>query len=150
MKRVSNSSFTVNVGDYRMRVEKATLSIEDGRAPVTDGGVPNGFIDAEVSAGGELELDATARGILAEAAKSAGSWQGIELVDIQFYAKGTTEEQKVEAFGCLLNISDLPDYDPGSKNKAITKMPYQVTSPDFVRIDGVPYLEEERTKDLVE
>ncbi|WP_419174408.1 phage protein [Desulfosediminicola sp.] len=149
MKRVSSSSFSVTVGDLKMMVGKATLSIEDGRKVVKDNGVPNGFVDGEVGASGELELDATAMGILAEAANSAGSWQGIEPLDIMFYAKGTKEEEKVEAFGCLLNITDLPEFDPTSDKKAITKVAFEVTDPDFIRINGIPYLEKERTEALV-
>lgn len=149
MKRVSSSSFSVTVGDLKMLVSKATLSIEDGRKVVKDNGVPNGYVDGEVGASGEMELDATAMGILAEAARAAGSWQAIEPLDVMFYAKGTKEEEKVEAFGCLLNVTDLPEYDPTSDKKAITKVAYEVTDPDFVRINGIPYLEKERTEALV-
>lgn len=149
MKRISGGAFAFTVGDLKLRAEKASLSIEDTRKAVKDGGVPNGFVDGEVSASGDIELDAKALGILAEAAKGKGSWQGIEPVDLLFYAKGTQEEEKVEAFGCLLNLSDIVEYDPTSDKKSTTKISYEVTDPDFVRINGVPYLDEERTKDLV-
>lgn len=149
MRRVSNSSFSVTVGNLKMMVDKATLSIEDGRKAVKDGGVPNGYVDGEVGASGELELDAAAMAILAEEAKAKGSWQEIEPLDLMFYAKGTTEEEKIEAFGCLLNITDLPEYDPTSDKKAITKIAYEVTDPDFVRIDGTPYLAKYRTENIV-
>lgn len=148
MLRVSNSSFNFTVGDLKLLAEKATLSIEDSRKGVKDIGVPNGYVDGEVSASGEIELDATALGILAEAAKSAGSWQEIEPVDLLFYSKGTKEEEKVEAFGCLLNLTDIVEFDPTSDKKAITKIAYEVTSPDFVRINGVPYLASYRTENL--
>lgn len=150
MKRVSSSAFNVSVGDFaKMRVEKATLTIEDGRKVVKDGGVPNGFVPGEVGASGDLELDAAAMAILAEEASSQGSWQEIEPVDIVFYAKGTTEEEKVEAFGCLLNLADIVEYDPTSDKKSITKVSYEVTSPDFVRINEVPYLASDRTENIV-
>ena len=150
MIRVSNSSFSVTLGDFSLRVEKATLAIEDNRKVAKDGGVPNGYVNGEVGATGEIEVDATAMGILSEEAKSKGSWQQIEPVDLVFYSKGSgDEEQKVEAFACLLNLKDIVEYDPTSDKKAISKIGYEVTSPDFVRINGVPYLDEERTKDLV-
>jgi len=150
LKRISSSAFNMSIGDFaKMRVEKATLKIDDGRKVVKDGGVPNGFVDGEVSADGELELDATAMGILAAEATSKGSWQDIEPVDIVFYAKGTNEEEKVEAFGCLLNLTDIVEYDPGSDKKSITKVSFEVTSPDFVRINEVPYLSPERTENIV-
>lgn len=149
MKRVSSSSFSFTMGDFRLTAEKATLSIEDSRKVVKDKGIPNGYVDGEVGASGEIELDAAAMGILSEEAKTKGSWQSIEPPDLLFYAKGTKEEEKVEAFGCLLNLQDIIEYDPTSDKKATTKIGFEVSSPDFVRINGVPYLDEERTKDLV-
>ena len=103
MRRVSGSSFAFTVGDFKLRAEKASLSIEDSRKAAKDGGVPNGYVDGEVSASGDIELDAAAMGILAKEAQTKGSWQQIEPVDLLFYAKGTQEEEKVEVFGCLLN-----------------------------------------------
>jgi len=150
MRRVSNSSFSFKIGDFKLIAEKATLSIEDNRKTVKDGGVPNGWVDGEVAASGDIELDATAIGVLTEQAKSKGSWQEIEEVDLLFYSKGTgDEEEKVEAFGCLLNLTDIVEYDPTSDKKAVTKITYEVTSPDFVRLNGVPYLAKYRTEDLV-
>lgn len=149
MKRISNASFSFMLGGFKLIADKATISIEDGRKAVKDAGVPNGYVPGEVSASGDIELDAAAMGILSEAASSAGSWQDIETVDLMWYAKGTQEEEKVEAFGCLLNLADLPDYDPSSDKKALTKISYEVTSPDFVRINGVPYLSADRTENLV-
>lgn len=148
MRRVSESGFSFTLGDFKIRAEKATLSIEDGRKTVKDGGVPNGYVDAEVAASGEIELDANNLSILAEEAKSKGSWQSIEPVDLVFYAKGTMDEEKVEAFGCLLNLSDIVNFDPSSDKKAIVKISYEVTSPDFVRINGVPYLDGARTSSI--
>jgi hypothetical protein len=148
MKRVSESGFSFTLGDFKIRAESASLSIDDGRKAVKDGGVPNGYVDAEVSASGDIELDAKNLALLAEQAKGAGSWQSIEPVDILFYAKGTSEEQKVEAFGCLLNLSDIVNYDPTSDKKAVTKVSFEVTSPDFVRINGIPYLDEARTEGM--
>lgn len=149
MKRVSNSSFSFSLGDFRLIAEKASISIEDGRKAVKDGGIPNGYVDSEVGASGEIEIDATALSIIAEEAKNQGSWQDIEPVDLMFYAKGTREEEKVEAFGCLLNLTDIAEYDPTSDKKATVKISFEVTSPDFVRINGVPYLSWQRTWNLV-
>ncbi len=145
MKRVSNSSFTFSLGDFKLIAEKASISIEDGRKAVKDGGIPNGYVDGEVGASGEIEIDAAALSIISEEAKQKGSWQEIEPVDLLFYAKGTKEEEKVEAFGCLLNLTDIAEYDPTSDKKATTKISFEVTSPDFVRINGVPYLAIDRT-----
>ncbi|MGL1932183.1 MAG: DUF2597 family protein [Desulfotalea sp.] len=147
--RISNASFSFMMGDFKLIAEKATLSIEDGTTAVTDGGVPNGYVTGAVSASGEIELDAAAMGVVGEAAKAAGAWQLIEPIDLMWFAKGTQEEEKIECFGCKLKITDLPDYDPSGDKKAVVKIPYEVTSPDFVRINGIPYLDPARTKDLV-
>jgi len=33
------------------------------------------------------------------------------------------------------------DIDPKGGQKAVHKVPFDVTSPDFIRINGVPYLD---------
>ena len=148
MKRVSESSFSTSLGDLRLKIEKATLNIEDGRKAVKDQGVPNGYVDGEVGASGDIEVDVKNLEILTEAARTAGSWQQIDLLDLLFYAKGTEEEEKVEAFGCLLNLEDIINADSSSDKKAITKIKYEVCSSDFVRIGGVPYLDPARVEGL--
>lgn len=149
MKRISNSSFSFFLGEFRLRAEKASLTIEDGRKTVKDGGVPNGWVPGEVGASGDIELDTAAMMILSEEAASKGSWQQIEPVDLKFFAKGTLEEELVEAFGCLLNLKDIIDYDPTSDKKATTKIGYEVTSHHFVKINGVPYLDPSRVLGMV-
>ena len=67
-----------------------------------------------------------------------------------FYAKtGQNEEMKVEAFGCKLLLDSLLDVDKAGGQKHISKVKYLVTSPDFIRINGVPYLRPEETEGLV-
>ena len=73
MQRISGKNFDISIGDLAITVNKTTLTIEDKTEVAKDGGVPNGFVDGEVSASGDLELDALAMSILGEAAKSAGS-----------------------------------------------------------------------------
>ena len=150
MQRISGKNFDISVGDLFISVSKATLTIEDKTEVAKDGGVPNGFVDGEVSASGDLELDALAMSILGEAAKSAGSWRALEPFDMLFYAKtGQNEEMKVEAFGCKLLLDSLLDVDKAGGQKHISKVKYLVTSPDFVRINGVPYLRPDETEGLV-
>lgn len=150
MQRISGKNFDVAVGDLTFTVNKTTLSIEDNTDVAKDGGVPNGWVDGEVSASGDMELDALALAILGEAAKAAGSWRAIDPIDIVFYAKAAQqEEMKVEAFGCKLLIDSLLDVDKHGGQKHISKIKYVVTSPDFVRINGVPYLRPEETEGLV-
>lgn len=150
MPRISGSSFDTNVGDMRVHFEKITLDITDNMAVAKDRGVPNGYVDGDVDATGEAELDAANLKLFIEAAKRSGSFQDLEAQDLIFYAKGgPNEELKVEAFGCKFSISSLLDIDSAGGSKHLTKIPFVVTDSDFVRINGVPYLSEERTANLI-
>lgn len=150
MQRISGKNFDISIGDLTISVSKITLTLEDKTDVAKDGGVPNGWVDGEVSGSGDMEMDAMAMGILGEAAKSAGSWRALDPFDVVFYAKtGQKEEMKVEAFGCKLLIDSLMDVDRAGGQKHISKVKYVVTSPDFVRINGVPYLRPEETEGLV-
>lgn len=150
MQRISGKNFDISIGDLTISVSKVTLTIEDKTEVAKDGGVPNGHVDGEVSGSGDMELDALAMSILTESAKAAGSWRGLEPFDMLFYAKtGQNEEMKVEAFGCKFVLDSLLDVDKAGGQKHISKVKYLVTSPDFVRINGVPYLRPEETEGLV-
>lgn len=150
MQRISGKNFDVSIGDLTMNVGKATLTIEDKTDVAKDNGVPNGWVDGEAGASGDMELDAQAIGIMGEAAKAAGSWRGLPSFDILFYAKtGQDEEMKVEAFGCKFVLDSLLDLDKAGGQKHISKVKYFVTSPDFIRINGVPYLRPEETECLI-
>ncbi|HCF4327110.1 phage protein [Pseudomonas aeruginosa] len=148
MARISGMNFDITLGDLQVHVEKATLDITDNSAVAQTGGVPDGFVDGDVNAAGEYELDAANFALLIEAAKRAGSFRKLELVDSLFYAKAGDSEVRVEAFGCKLKVSSLLDIDPKGGSKTTHKVPFDVTSPDFIRINGVPYLDASETEDL--
>lgn len=149
-QRISGKNFDIQLGDLAVNINKATLSIEDNTAVALDNGVPNGWVDGDTTASGELELDAQAVSLVIEAAKAAGSFRQLKPFDMLFYAKtGSEEEMKVEAFGCKLMVESLLDIDKKGGEKHLTKIKYVVTSPDFVRINGVPYLSREETEGLV-
>lgn len=150
MSRIGGKDFDVNIGDLLVHVDKTTLSITDNSGVAKDRGIPNGYVLGDVEASGEIEVDATALSLISEAAKSAGSFRALEPFDSVFYAKvAGGEEMKVEAFGCKLKIESLLDIDTKGGEKHLTKLPYDVTSPDFIRINGVPYLDASETKDLL-
>lgn len=148
MKNLSGQNFDIMAGDTLIHVESMTASITDNRQAVKSGGVPNGYVDGDVSCSGEMELDSRNFNLLGEVAKSAGSWRGIEPFDIIASGKAIDQEQKVELFGCLVKVSDLLDVDQNGGEKTKHKIPFEVTSPDFVRINGVPYLSEDDTRNL--
>jgi hypothetical protein len=138
--KIGGKNFDVNLGDLLVHVESGTLDITDNSSVAQSKGVPNGHVDGDVSAAGELELDTTNFNLLIEQAKSAGSFRELETFNIVFFAKAGDEELRIEAFGCKVRISSLLGLDPKGGEKTKHKIPYDVTSPDFIKINGVPYL----------
>lgn len=149
MKRISGQSTDVRIDGDLIHIEKVTLDITDNTAAAQTQGVPDGFVAGDVAAEGELELSSKAFQQLTATARRAGSWRGIEPVDLMFYAKAGNEELKLEAFGCKLLPTNLLDNDPKGGAVLTHKVKYVVTSPDFVRINGVPYLDAEDTRNLI-
>lgn len=147
-KRISGQSIDFNIDGDLVHVEKVSLSITDNTGVAQTNGVPDGYVPGDVSAEGELELSTKYLNVITAKARSAGSWRAIPLVDLMWYAKAGTEELKVESFGCKLNVTDILDVDPKGGAVMTHKIKFIVTSPDFVRINGIPYLESELTDKL--
>ena len=148
MSRIGGKNFDVNVGDLQVHVANCTLDITDSTAVAQSRGVPNGHVDGDVSASGEMEFDTSNFNLLIEAARSAGSFRKLEPFDVVFFAKAGDEELRVEAFGCKLRVSSLLSVDPKGGETSKHKVPFDVTSPDFIRINGVPYLAAEEIEGL--
>ena len=140
MSRIGGKNFDVNLGDLLAHVESCTLDVTDNTAVAQTRGVPNGHVDGDVSASGEMEFDSYNFNLLIEAARAAGSFRALDPFDIVFFAKSGDEELRVEAFACKLRVSSLLSVDPKGGEKSKHKVPFDVTSPDFIRINGVPYL----------
>lgn len=137
--RISGKNFEITVGDFAVDVSNASLEITDNGSVAKYHGNPNGYLDGDVEANGELQLDSTNLNLVLEAAKRAGSFRELDPFDIVFYAKTNGEERKVEAFGCKLKISSLLDIDSNGGEMSLTTVTFDVTSPDFIRINGTPY-----------
>lgn len=148
MARIGGKNFDINLGDLLIHVESATLDITDNTAVAQDKGVPNGFVDGDVTASGELEVDTQNLNLIIESARQAGSFRKLANFDTVFFAQTADEELRVEAFGCKLKISSVLSIDPKGGEKTKHKLPYDVTSPDFIRINGVPYLDATETEGL--
>jgi len=136
------------MGDMLVHVDTATLTITDNSAVSQTGGVPDGFVDGDVASNGELSVNASNFTLISEAAKKAGSWRAMETFDILFYAKTAKDELKVEAFGCRIKLSDILDIDKKGGQASLFKIPFDVTDPDFVHINGVPYLRPEEIENI--
>ena len=148
MSRIGGKNFDVNLGDLLVHVENCTLDVTDNTAVAQSRGVPNGHVDGDVSASGEMEFDTSNFNLLIEAARAAGSFRALEPFDIVFFASTGSEEFRVEAFACKLRVSSLLGVDPKGGEKSKHKVPYDVTSPDFIRINGVPYLDAKEIEGL--
>ncbi|PHM48553.1 DUF2597 family protein [Xenorhabdus miraniensis] len=148
-QRISGQSVDFNMDGDLVHAEKVNLSITDNTAAAQTQGVPDGYISGDVAAEGEIELSTKYLDIVTAKARAAGSWRGIQPVDLMWYAKAGNEEMKVEAYGCKLILSDILDVDPKGGSVMTHKVKFVVTSPDFVRINGIPYLEAELTRNLI-
>ncbi len=140
MSRIGGKNFDINLGDLQIHVESCTLDVTDNTAVAQSRGVPNGHVDGDVSCSGEFEFDTSNFNLLIEAARTAGSFRQLEPFDSVFFAKAGDEELRIEAFGCKLKVSSLLSVDPKGGEKTKHKVPFDVTSPDFIRVNGVPYL----------
>ena len=141
-QRIGAKDFDITIGDLSLSVSQATLGITDNIEVAKDKGVPNGWVAGDVGAEGDMDLDALGVSILSEAAASAGSWRELPEFDMLFFAKAASgEEMKVES---LLSINA----NEGA-SKHTTKVKFLVTSPDFVHINGVPYLGASETEGIV-
>ncbi|WP_411378789.1 phage protein [Pseudomonas sp. MPB26] len=140
MSRIGGKNFDINLGDLQIHVESCTLDVTDNTAVAQSRGVPNGHVDGDVSCSGEFEFDTSNFNLLIEAARTAGSFRQLGPFDSVFFAKAGDEELRIEAFGCKLKVSSLLSVDPKGGEKSKHKVPFDVTSPDFIRVNGVPYL----------
>ena len=147
-RRISGQSFDTTLMGTMVHIEKASLSITDNSAVAQTRGIPDGYVDGDVAAELEFELDAKNFKLLCDGAKNQGSWRGMAPDDVLFYADTGDETMKVEAFGVKLQISDLLDVDPKGGSKGVHKIKGFVTSPDFVHINGMPYLSADDTRHL--
>lgn len=141
--RINGKSFDVRFLYTKIHFQNFSLDIDDSSTPAMDNGMPNGTLSGEKKASGEVELDQANFMRLTAAAKAAGSWENIDAFPIDAYAQGEgaqgEELMHVRAHGCKLRISSVLSIDPNSTDKSTVKIPFDVTSPDFVWINGVPY-----------
>lgn len=147
-ERLSGGSFDVNYDGTMIHVMNATVTITDNSAAVQTRGIPNGHVKGSVSADVEIEVDALNFKKFGAVARAAGSWRGIGEKDFLFYGNAGNEEEKIEVFGCVPTLSDLVSINPSEASLTTKKIKFMVTSPDFVAIDGVPYLSARDTRDL--
>lgn len=138
-QRINGLSFDIDTGSFSLKVKKFSLDITDNSKAAKRSGRPDGYLVGDVEASGEIVVGADGLKTLSEAAKSAGSWQDLAPFDINSYAKVGDDEVKVEAFGCRIKASKLLDIDTSNSDESEFTLPFDVTAPEFVNINGVPY-----------
>lgn len=147
--KFSGRNFDVTILGVMVHVKNASAIITDETAVAKTRGVTDGYTDGSATCDVEYELDLNNFRKLQQKAREAGSWRGIEPFDNMFYANNGQDEDKIELYGVKLLISDLLTVDPDSSDKATRKVKGFVTSPNFVRINGIPYLSADDTRGLV-
>ena len=139
-KRYNGKSFTFELGGVQIAAKKFSLDITDNSTAAKRRGRLDGYLVGDVEANGTITLDRDGLRAVIEAARNAGSFQDMECFDLCAYAyAGNDDSLLVEAFGCKLKMSKVLDVDRNSADETEFEISYDVTSPDFVNIDGVPY-----------
>jgi hypothetical protein len=147
--RFSGRSFDTTLFGEFVHVKSATATINDESEAAFTRGVTDGYTDGKVSCDVEVELDLNQFKKVHSAAKTAGSYRGIDPEDMMFYANNGVDEDKVELFGVKFVLADIIGIDPESTDKSTRKMKGFVTSPLFVRINGTSYLSSDDTRGLI-
>ncbi|GLS26159.1 phage protein [Marinibactrum halimedae] len=148
MKRMTGKNFDVMMGDFLIHVQEASLDIDDQSTVAKTKGIPDGQLDGEVGASGSITVNTQNFKKIVEVAKSAGAWRAIEPFDMNFTGNSGSEELSVLAHDCQLRIASLIDIDSSGGEAHTHTLDYDVTGPDFVHIDGVPYLRPDEIRDL--
>ncbi|MEI8607943.1 phage protein [Enterovibrio norvegicus] len=149
MSRISGMNLRFTIGDMKLKANKFTLDITDNSAVVKTNGIPDGSVDGDVEASGEMEFTTSQFNLLVKVAKRFGAYRGMPAFDGMGFGNVGKEELKVEMFGMKLKISNLLDVDSNGGNALMHKVPFDITSPDFIHINGVPYLRDDETADVI-
>ncbi len=137
--KLNGKSFDVRIMGVLIEFESFSLSIEDNSEVAMNRGKPDGYLRGDVSASGELKINSQNLAYLTAAAKAAGSYQDVPAFDIHAYGVGDKEALAIAAYGCRLKISELINIDTTSSERTMHTLTFDVTSEDFVEINGVPY-----------
>lgn len=147
-EHISGQSFDFMVGGQYVHADNISLSITDNSTVAKTRGIPDGFVSGDVEAEGEITLKEREFAKFSKIAASAGSWRDIPLSNLVFVARRGGVLSKVEVFGAKFLPTDLLDIDSNGGSAATKKIKFFVTSKDFIKINGVPYLSREDTRFL--
>ncbi len=145
---ISGADADILIGTQLVNANQITLDIEDGTKATSTRGVPDGYVRGQTKSKGELKVDTVNFKLILEEAKKAGSWQQMEPVDITVNGKTINQSINYTAYGCKLNLSNALDAAGDGEDKLEHSIPFVVTDPRFVEIDGVPYIDLDHVKRL--
>jgi hypothetical protein len=148
MSRIGGKDVDIMLNDLMIHISAFSITIDDSTSVAKTKGVPNGSVDGDTGASGEIEVDTQNFNLIIDAARKAGSFKKLKPFDIVSNADTDDEKFNIEAFGCKLRISDLISVDPKGGELLKHKLPFDVTSTDFIRINGVPYLDASETENI--
>lgn len=74
---------------------------------------------------------------LNEKAGEDGSWEDLATFDTNFHALQGGQELNVEAFGVKVEAPNF-NFDATNNERTQHTLPFMVTDPDFIKINGVP------------
>jgi len=148
LKALGGKDFDVNIGDSLVHVIEGSVKITDGRKVKMVRGVPTGFIDGPVSAEVTIKLDHENFLLIEAQAKTAGSWKGLEPFDISFMAEVSAGSKNIEVFGALPQLDEILNFKAEGGEEDTTTIKCIITSKDFIKINGVPYLTSDEVRDL--
>jgi len=117
--------------------DTVTLNPSLGIGVAKTQGLPDGWTDGEKGADGEIQLNTRELMKLNEEADLDGSWEELEVFDMTFHALQGGLEIRVEAFGCKIEVPNF-NFDATNNERTQHTLPYMVTSPEFIRLNGVP------------
>jgi len=122
--------------------DKITASISDGMEVLKTRGVPDGFAEGDVSCEGEVEMKYKYFKQFSALALKYGSYRAIPTMDISYIGATKSDLVPIVLYGCKFTMESILEAESNDGKKAgVVKLKYAVTSPDFLTINGVPYLD---------
>lgn len=137
---IQGQAFDTDMSGTAFHFNNIKIDITDNSTVGMKNGRPKGRLRGDVAATVKIKADLDDVDRLLEIAREAGSFQAMDPFDVTTYAKVGSREKKIEAFGVSLKIASLLDAQDNSSDESFVEIEGDVTSEDFLKIDGVPYI----------
>lgn len=130
------------LGGIPFQFDKITSTISDGMEAEKTRGIPDGYVEGDVGCEGEVEMKYKYFKQYSLLAKKHGSYRAIPAMDISYIGATKSDAFPVKLYGCKFTLDSIVEAEANDgKKTGMVKLKYKVTSPDFVDINGVPYLD---------